>query len=149
MPGRRLACAEVRAPAPPAIRVALVHGDLRVGNFLADERGLTALLDWEMAHVGDPHEDLAWTYRSIWSPERQLPQADFLARYERASGTRVDPDHLRWYQMFNEVKHAVISLTAAHSFATRRSTNIRFADRNTTLAPFLGRFFDLLATVPA
>jgi aminoglycoside phosphotransferase (APT) family kinase protein len=124
--------------------VAIVHGDLRVGNFLAVDGRVTALLDWEMAHLGDPLEDLAWTYRSLWSPERQLPYADFLARYEARSGRAVDHQVLRYYRMFNEIKHSVISLTAACAFHEGRTSNLRFADRNTTLAPFLGRFFDLL-----
>ena len=144
IPALRYAFARLRSSAPHAARVSLVHGDLRVGNFLAHEGRVTALLDWEMAHVGDPLEDLAWTYRSIWSPHRALPYDAFLARYEQSAGVAVDRTHLRWWQMFNEVKHTVISLTAARSFATGRSTNIRFADRNTTVAPFLGRFFELL-----
>lgn len=145
IPALRYALGRLRASAPHAARVSLVHGDLRVGNFLAHEGRVTALLDWEMAHLGDPLEDLAWAYRSIWSPQRALPYEAFLARYERTAGVTVDRTHLRWWQMFNEVKHTVISLTAARSFATGRSTNIRFADRNTTVAPFLGRFFELLA----
>lgn len=143
LPALRHAFSLLRASAPAATRVTLVHGDLRVGNFLAHDGRVTALLDWEMAHVGDPHEDLAWAYRAIWSPARVLPEDEFLARYEQASGVAVDRGVLRWYQMFNEVKHVVISLTAARSFHDRRSTNLRFADRNTTVAPFLARFYEL------
>lgn len=143
LPALRFAFSVLRASAPVAARVSLVHGDLRVGNFLAHEGRVTALLDWEMAHVGDAHEDLAWAYRAIWSPARALPFEEFLARYEQSSGVAVDREVLRWYQMFNEVKHVVISLTAARSFHDGRSTNLRFADRNTTVAPFLARFYEL------
>jgi aminoglycoside phosphotransferase (APT) family kinase protein len=142
LPALRYAFSWLRANAPAASRVSIVHGDLRVGNFLAAQGRITALLDWEMVHLGDPVEDLAWTYRSLWSPERQLPFAEFLARYTRRCGIAVDPAHLRYYRMFNEIKHSVISLTAARAFDEGRTSNLRFADRNTTLAPFLGRFFD-------
>ena len=52
------------ARAPVAARVSVVHGDLRFGNLLAHEGRLTALLDWEMVHLGDPIEDLGWVYRT-------------------------------------------------------------------------------------
>ena len=142
LPALRYAFSWLRANAPVAERVSIVHGDLRVGNFLAARGRVTALLDWEMVHLGDPVEDLAWTYRSLWSPERQLPFDEFLARYTRRCGIAVDPAHLRYYRMFNEIKHSVISLTAARAFHDGRTSNLRFADRNTTLAPFLSRFFD-------
>ena len=58
---------------PPTDRVAIVHGDLRFGNLLYDGGRISALLDWEMVHLGDAIEDLAWAYRSLWSLEKFLP----------------------------------------------------------------------------
>src|SRR5690606_38659888 len=55
---------------PEPARLAVVHGDLRPGNFLYEDSRLVALLDWEMVHLGDPVEDLAWIYRPLWSPHR-------------------------------------------------------------------------------
>jgi aminoglycoside phosphotransferase (APT) family kinase protein len=138
----------LRRRAPVADRVAIVHGDLRFGNLLYEDGRLTALLDWEMVHLGDPLEDLGWVYRRIWTPERSLPFEEFLAAYEAESlllGWRhpVDADRLRWYQAFSEVKHAVISLTAARSFHDRLTLNLRHADRAATLPAFLDRFFEL------
>jgi len=53
-----------RNPPKPAVKVSVVHGDYRSGNFLHDGRGrILAILDWEMAHLGDPLEDLAWCFR--------------------------------------------------------------------------------------
>ena len=143
MPALRWAFAWLRAHAPVAERVSIVHGDLRVGNFLAHDGRVTALLDWEMAHLGDPLEDLAWTYRSLWSPTRALSYEEFLTEWSARSGLAVDRRRLCWYRMFNEVKHGVISLTAARAFHERRTTNLRMADRNLTLAPFLATFFAL------
>ena len=133
----------LRRNAPTAERVAIVHGDLRFGNVLYEGHRLTALLDWEMTHLGDPVEDLGWVYRALWSPERSLPFNEFLAAYEDELGSPVDADHLRWYQAFSEVKHSVISLTGARSFADRLTLNLRHADRAETVPAFLRRFLEL------
>jgi aminoglycoside phosphotransferase (APT) family kinase protein len=143
LPALRRAFAWLRANAPVAERVSLVHGDLRVGNFLAAGGEVRALLDWEMAHLGDPLEDVAWAYRALWGPQRVLPFDEFVARWSACSGLAAEPRRLLWYRMFNEVKHAVISLTAGRAFHERRTDNLRLADRNLTVAPFLATFFGL------
>ena len=51
---------------PPTVPPALVHGDFRHGNLLVAPDGLTAVLDWELAHVGDPREDLGWACVRAW-----------------------------------------------------------------------------------
>ena len=56
-----------RNPPPPAQKVSVVHGDYRTGNFLFDEQGrIHGILDWEMAHLGDPLEDLGWSLNRVW-----------------------------------------------------------------------------------
>jgi aminoglycoside phosphotransferase (APT) family kinase protein len=134
----------LRRQPPVAARVALVHGDLRFGNLLRDGDRLTALLDWEMCHLGDPVEDLAWAYRALWSPERSLAFDGFLDAYVAAGGARPAPAHLRWYQVFGEVKHSVISLTAARSFADGGTRSLRHADRAATLPAFTRRGLELV-----
>jgi len=129
---------------PVAERVALVHGDLRLGNFLYEDQRVTALLDWEMAHLGDPVEDIAWAYRTLWTPEMHLSLDDFIAHYQRAGGPPVHEQNLRFYRLFGEIKHAVISLTAARSFDDRRTDNLRMADRMTLVTPCLKQFLDWL-----
>jgi aminoglycoside phosphotransferase (APT) family kinase protein len=128
--------------APVAERVCLVHGDFRLGNFLYEGTRITALLDWEMAHLGDPVEDIAWAYRGLWTPEMHVPLDAFVARYSTASGIAVKPETLLFYRQFSEIKHAVISLTAARSFADRRTRNLRLADRMTLALPCMRQFFD-------
>ena len=129
---------------PPTDRVSIVHGDLRFGNLLYEHGRITALLDWEMVHLGDPVEDLAWAYRSLWSLEKFVPVAEFLTRYCERSGTAVTPDHFLFWRLFNEVKHSIISLTAARSFNDGRTRNIRHADRATTVTTYLSRFMEWL-----
>jgi aminoglycoside phosphotransferase (APT) family kinase protein len=131
---------------PPTRRVSIVHGDLRFGNLLYEQGRITALLDWEMVHLGDPVEDLAWAYRSLWSLEKFLPLDEFLAEYVAAGATRtpVARDHFLFWRLFGELKHAVISLTAARSFDDGRTRNIRHADRATTVTAFLAKFLEWL-----
>jgi len=135
----------LRSNAPIASHISVVHGDLRFGNLLYDDDRLTALVDWEMVHLGDPVEDLGWVYRRIWTPERSLPFEEFLAAYEHEAARPVDRETLRWYQAFSEAKHAMISLTAARSFFERSTLNLRHADRAETLPAFLDRFYELIA----
>jgi aminoglycoside phosphotransferase (APT) family kinase protein len=93
------------------------------------------LLDWEMAHVGDPVEDLAWAYRALWSPRRFVPLEEFVAAYEAAGGPPVTTESLRWNRIFCEVRYATISLQAARSFLDGHSRNLRLIDRARTVPP--------------
>jgi aminoglycoside phosphotransferase (APT) family kinase protein len=130
---------------PVAARISVVHGDLRFGNLLHQDGRLTALLDWEMVHLGDAVEDLGWVYRVLWSPARALPFEEFLAAYAAAGGVAFGPEHLRWYQIFSELKHSVISLTATRSFVDGATTSLRHADRAATVPAFAQRLLELMA----
>jgi len=136
----------LRDNVPVATRVSMVHGDFRFGNVLYDGSGVTAMVDWEMVHLGDPLEDIAWAHRTRWGLEQFVPLHEFVTRYRESSGIAVDPAHLRWHRMFAEVKHTVISLTAARSFTDGNTTWMRHADRASMAAPFMTRF---LAMLPA
>lgn len=119
----------LRAYAPRPVRLSLVHGDLRPGNFLYEADRLTALLDWEMAHVGDPAEDIGWIYRKLWSPERFLPLDDFLKIHASQAGFAIPRRSVIYYRIFSEAKFAAISTAAAHHFATGGTNNLRHIDR--------------------
>jgi len=100
-----------RNPPPPAQKIALVHGDYRTGNFLFGPDGrVHAVLDWEMAHLGDPLEDLAYSLtRQYASANGRLagnlaPVDQAIAWWEAASGLTVDPEALRWWRLFTTVK---------------------------------------------
>ncbi|CAN5914900.1 phosphotransferase family protein [soil metagenome] len=103
-----------RKPAP-IDRPLLVHGDYRTGNYLADESGVTAILDWEGAHLGDPIEDLGWLCVKSWRfgaidrPAGGFGNREELwAAYERAGGAKVDPARARWWEVFGTVRWGVI-----------------------------------------
>lgn len=114
---------EKHLPAPSG-QLALVHGDFRTGNYLYTDSGeITAVLDWEMAHIGDPLEDLAWSLDPLWSPDlhlagRLVPRAAAISIWEQASGITVDPETFRWWQIFASVKALAIWLSSAHDYTT-------------------------------
>jgi len=112
-------------PPPAPDRVALVHGDFRLGNLIVDESGLAAVIDWELCHAGDPAEDIAWLVIRSWRfGNDELPVAGlgklepFLAAYEAAGGSRLEPQRLRWWEAMGNVKWAVICARQAHDHLT-------------------------------
>jgi aminoglycoside phosphotransferase (APT) family kinase protein len=110
-------------PPPPAQKLSVVHGDYRTGNFLFDEAGeIHGVLDWEMAHLGDPLEDLAWGFNPVWTFGRPglagglVPPAEAVAIWEGACGLTADPAALHWWVLFNCVKGQGIWVGSARAF---------------------------------
>jgi aminoglycoside phosphotransferase (APT) family kinase protein len=103
-------------PAPPG----LVHGDFRTGNFLVDQQGLVAVLDWELCHAGDPAEDLGWLCIRSWRfgaddhPAGGFGSRDeLLEAYAAAGGREVTREELRFWEAFGNVRWGVICLVQA------------------------------------
>jgi len=120
LPTTRAAIRWLRAhPPPPAQKVGVVHGDYRTGNFLFDEAGrIHGILDWEMAHLGDPLEDLGWSLNPVWTFGRAkagglVDRDAAIEVWESASGLRADPDALHWWELFNCVKGQAIWVSSA------------------------------------
>jgi aminoglycoside phosphotransferase (APT) family kinase protein len=106
-----------RNPPPPAAKPAIVHGDYRSGNFLFTPDGrISAILDWEMCHIGDPLEDIAWALNQAWPITRHLPLEEGLAIWEAESGLKADRAALDWWRLFAAVKATAIWVTAEASF---------------------------------
>lgn len=106
----------------------LVHGDFRTGNFLYNAAGeIPAVLDWEMAHIGDRLEDLAWSCDPLWGwPERHLaggllPRERAIGIWEAASGHRVDRQQFRWWQVFASLKALAIWISSTEDYANGTS----------------------------
>ncbi|MEE2060575.1 phosphotransferase family protein [Rhodococcus artemisiae] len=99
---------------PPMRGKALVHGDFRLGNLLVGPDGTEAVLDWELAHVGDPVEDLGWLCVRAWRFGGDAPVAgvgtrdDLLDGYERVAGWRPDPEDLHWWEVFGTLRWLVL-----------------------------------------
>jgi len=114
-----------RNPPPPAQKLCAVHADYRTGNFLVGGDGaILGILDWEMAHLGDPLEDLAWSLNRTWhwaQDERAgglLPRERAIEIWQRASGLRADPVALHWWDLFSSVKGLGIWVSSGKEYAT-------------------------------
>ena len=117
-----------RQPPPPSPKLALVHGDYRSGNFLFDPDGnIKGILDWEMAHLGDPLEDLAWSLDPLWSwPDphiagKLLPRMEAIRIFEKASGMNVELDVFRWWEVFASLKAVGIWISSTEDFQNGNS----------------------------
>jgi len=110
-----------------ADRITLVHGDFRSGNYLYDDEGLIAMLDWEMTHLGDPIEDLAWATMMFWGRQEfaggLIEREAFYRLYEQKSEHPIDRARLRFYQVLGNAKMAVICLTGIRDFIEGRTTD--------------------------
>ena len=93
----------LEANRPPRTATTIVHGDLRMGNVIVDHDGLAAVIDWELVHVGDPVEDLAWLCVKAWRYGAPLEVGglgtvdELIDAYEGAGGRSVDRDAFHWW----------------------------------------------------
>lgn len=102
---------------PPPTAPCLVHGDFRNGNFIVGPDGLRSVLDWELAHLGDPIEDLGWLCVRSWRFGNVDRRAggfgsieELLAGYRAGGGGEVDPGHLHYWEAFGTLKWGVICI---------------------------------------
>lgn len=113
----------------------VVHGDFRVGNLMVQpEGGLSGVLDWEFAHVGDPREDLGWLMVKAWrfrADDLRLggvaPPAAFLARYGELTGRRVSEEEVRPFELLGNVRWAVGALSQARRHLSGEERSVELA----------------------
>lgn len=105
---------------PSPIDPVLTHGDYRMGNILVDDGWLTGVLDWELAHFGDYHEDLAFGCMAVWRFARYDRPAlglgslvDYFDLYEMNGGRKVDPARFRFWTIYRTVWWALGCLKMA------------------------------------
>jgi aminoglycoside phosphotransferase (APT) family kinase protein len=120
-------------PTPTPSR--LVHGDFRMGNLIVDENGLAAVLDWELVHIGEIYEDLAWFCIRAWrfgAPEALgaggLGSVEtFLSAYEEAAGTVVDRAAFRWHLTVATLRWGVICRFQAERHLSGQTPSVELA----------------------
>jgi hypothetical protein len=119
-PTFELAFRELEAGRPESSRSGFVHGDFRMGNVLVGPGGVAAVLDWELAHLGDQLEDVGWLCVRAWRfgrpdrPAAGLGSREALAAaYERHAGVEVDREALRWWELFGTLRWGVICVVQA------------------------------------
>ena len=101
---------------PPTRPARIVHGDFRMGNILVSASGLTAVLDWELAYVGDPAFDLGWLVARAW----RFGEAgevggigtrnELLDAYQANGGEAITPEELRWWEMLASLRWGVVTM---------------------------------------
>ena len=133
---------------PAAGRTSLVHGDFRLGNMIVGPEGLRAVIDWELAHLGDPMEDLGWLCVKAWRFGATPPVAglgeyeELFAAYEASGGSTIDPAVVHWWEVLGTWKWAIMCIVQA-------SAHLSGAARSHELAAIGRRVceneFDLLA----
>lgn len=110
---------------PSPTDIVLVHGDFKPGNILLDHGQITALLDWELAHIGDPAEDLGWVTQPLRKREHMIANVwesdQMLERYEAQSGRQITKTTVRWWQVFATFRTAVMQVSGLKSFIEGRS----------------------------
>jgi aminoglycoside phosphotransferase (APT) family kinase protein len=134
-----LALQYLRRSIPEPGPITLVHGDFRNGNLMvAPDDGVVAVLDWELAHLGDPVEDLAyicvnsWRFRATKLPVGGFGEvADLIAGYRAAGGRPVTSEQLRYWQLMGSLKWAIICVELFHTWLSG-------ADRSVE-RPMIGR----------
>lgn len=130
----RVAAGWLRENVPTVDRLSLIHGDYRNGNFLFTEhdRRISAVLDWELGHLGDRHEDFGWSLASFnrSNDEQGTPlvcglmtEDELFEAYERSSGLTLDRDRLDYYRIFNTFKAAIIPTATAYRVARGGKTH--------------------------
>jgi len=109
-----------RVPRTP--RKTLVHGDYRIGNVIFGPEGVRSILDWELAHLGDPMEDVGWMCVRAWRfGNDQKPvgglgtREEFFRAYEKASGASVDPEAARFWEVFGNLRWGIITISQART----------------------------------
>jgi aminoglycoside phosphotransferase (APT) family kinase protein len=125
--------------APPLERPVLVHGDFRNGNLMIDPGskalgGLVGVLDWELAHLGDPAEDLGWICVNSWRfGEWRRPVGgfgdyqDLVDGHAAGGGSAVSLDRLLFWQALGSLKWGVMCLRMYASFASGADRSIERA----------------------
>ncbi len=124
---------EERAPQGVA-HDTLVHGDFRNGNLMIGPDGVRAVLDWELAHTGDPMEDLGWICVNSWrfghidKPVGGFGEiADLAEGYRVAGGGNVDLDRIKYWETFGSLRWGVMCLGMLARFTSGEDRSVERA----------------------
>jgi aminoglycoside phosphotransferase (APT) family kinase protein len=122
---------------PDEVEPCVVHGDFRLGNMIIGPDGLRSVIDWELAHIGDPMEDLGWLCVKAWRFGQAPPVAglggydELFEAYESGGGRSVDPDVVRWWEVLGTWKWAIMCILQAdvHLSGSARSHELAAVGR--------------------
>jgi aminoglycoside phosphotransferase (APT) family kinase protein len=118
---------------PAPVADTLVHGDFRTGNLMVGQDGLRGVLDWELAHRGDPRQDLGWLCTKAWRFGSASPvggfgaRADLMAGYAAGGGTPPDEETQRWWELYGTVRWALLCRRQAERYLAEDEPSIELA----------------------
>jgi aminoglycoside phosphotransferase (APT) family kinase protein len=124
---------EQRCPSDTSEVVRFVHGDFRHGNLIIGPEGVRSVLDWEIAHLGDPYEDLGWICTKAWRFGGPKPvggfgdREDLFEAYEAATGHPVDRARARFWEVFGSLRWGIMCLGLAERHLSGRVRSLEFA----------------------
>jgi aminoglycoside phosphotransferase (APT) family kinase protein len=153
-PALELGVRWLAAHRPPGGTRVTVHGDYRMGNFLVGPDGLRGVLDWELAHTGDPAEDVGWLCAPAWRFGGRGEVggfgalADLLAAYGGAGGEAMTPARVHWWQVYATVKWASICALQASAHLSRATRSVELAAIGRRVCESEWDLFTLLGTPP-
>jgi len=124
----------LRSNLPGEGRTTLVHGDFRHGNLIIGSDGVRAVLDWEIAHTGDPMEDMGWICVNSWrfgnidNPVGGFgKREDMFAGYEAAGGPKVDPERVKFWEILGTLKWGIMCTTMYEAFKSGMDRSVERA----------------------
>jgi aminoglycoside phosphotransferase (APT) family kinase protein len=154
-PALELGIRWLRGRSPEVSRRVLVHGDFRVGNLMVGPEGLVGVFDWEFAHVGDPHEDLAWPCVRSWRFGQDglrlggvgQPE-EFFAAYRAAGGGAVDEAAVRWWEVLGNLRWAVGCISQANRHLSGQAPSVELASLGRRTGEMELELLDLMVEGP-
>jgi aminoglycoside phosphotransferase (APT) family kinase protein len=136
---------------PPVV----CHGDWRIGNLVVTEAGLTHVLDWEFAHVGDPAEDVAWPLVRAWrfgADHLRLGGVGdvepYLERYTQLTGRDISLDELAVWEVLGNAKWAIGALTQSRRHLSGQERSVELAVLGRIAAEMEYELLDLIERAP-
>lgn len=136
---------------PTTWKPGLVHADFRTGNLIVGPDGIRCVLDWEIARIGDPMQDLGvlcmrtWRFGGAGHVGGFGRRQDLYSAYEAACGALVDPGRVRFWEAFSNLKWAISCVR--RGMATRpdgRPASIELCAIGRRLEEPLWDFFSLI-----
>jgi aminoglycoside phosphotransferase (APT) family kinase protein len=119
---------------PTIDSIVLVHGDFRTGNFMITKEGLQGILDYEFAHWGDRHEDIAWLCMRDWRFGKLNKEVggfgdrpDFYKSYSKASNFEIDPKKVTYWEIMGNIRWAIGSAQQTERHLSGKDKGIELA----------------------
>lgn len=132
-------------PDPPG-RPVLVHGDIGFHNFIVDGMRLTAVVDWEFAHIGDPAEDVGYVRNTAGS---SLDWSTFMAAYQAAGGPEIEAERLHFFQVWGHLRNLTAGQLTSNGFELGKYDDLKLAHVGHSMMPdFLRAMERVLADAP-